>query len=283
MWRIAGAVLILGGTLLAWAVTSAWIDEKLRVDSTRRATSSRTRTLLSLLRNAVTAVLFVFGAVATLAELGVNVAPLLAGAGVIGLAIGFGAQKLVQDIINGVFIQLENAINEGDVVTVAGMTGSVETLTIRSVGIRDVSGVFHLIPFSAVDTVSNFMRGFAYHVETVGVAYESDLASVRAAMEDAFTAVQSSPLGSGIIGDTSQIDTMLALAKDAAETSVARTPALLTANFHVSYDDERLINLGFWSEEAAFRALAADPPFQNQYWIDFADNEPGFYRRTFVV
>ncbi|MEM0985713.1 MAG: hypothetical protein AAGJ32_05670 [Pseudomonadota bacterium] len=83
--------------------------------------------------------------------------------------------------------------------------------------------------------------------------------------------------------DASRIAAMLALAKEAAETAVTRTPALLTANFHVSLDNERVVNLGFWSEEAAFRALAANPPFQNKYWIDFADNEPGFYRRVFVA
>ena len=119
--------------------------------------------------------------------------------GVLGLAIGFGAQKLVQDIITGIFIQLENAINEGDVVTVAGLTGSVEKLTIRSVGLRDVAGTYHLIPFSSVDTVGNFMRRFAYHVEVVGVDYASDLEIVKTAMHSAFDRLKEGPLGREII------------------------------------------------------------------------------------
>ncbi len=200
LWRIGGAALILAATLTFWAILSAWIDIRLSPSDPSKAPSARSRTLLSLLRNALTIALLVFGLINALAELGINIAPLLAGAGVIGLAIGFGAQKLVQDIITGVFIQLENAINEGDVITVAGITGAVESLTIRSVGIRDLSGVYHLIPFSAVDTVSNFMRGYGYHLENLGVAYDSDLDQVRAAMFAAFDKVRNSHHGMNMIG-----------------------------------------------------------------------------------
>ena len=142
--------------------------------------------------------LVVFGGLTVLSEIGIDIAPLLAGAGVIGLAIGFGAQKLVQDIITGIFIQLENAINEGDVVTVAGVTGGVEKLTIRSVALRDLAGVYHLIPFSSVDSVSNFMRRFAFHVEVVGIAYDADIDAAEAAMRRAFDTLFAGPLGKDI-------------------------------------------------------------------------------------
>ena len=155
--------------------------------------------MLALFRNALSIALVVFGGMTALSELGLDIAPLLAGAGVIGLAIGFGAQKLVQDIITGIFIQLENAINEDDVITVAGITGTVEKLSIRSVGIRDVSGVFHLIPFSAVDTVSNASRVFSYHVEIVGVAYETDLDLAQKALETAFDRLKETEHGRSII------------------------------------------------------------------------------------
>jgi small conductance mechanosensitive channel len=199
VWRVLSVLLILLTLAVAWAVLTAWIDRKLAVDVPGAAVSARSRTLLALFRNAVTIALVVFGGMTALSELGVDIAPLLAGAGVIGLAVGFGAQKLVQDIITGVFIQLENAINEGDVVTVAGITGGVERLTIRSVGIRDLSGVYHLIPFSAVDTVGNYMRLFGYHVEVVGVAYDTDLAVAEKAMREAFETVNAGPLGAEII------------------------------------------------------------------------------------
>ncbi|MGB0903523.1 MAG: mechanosensitive ion channel domain-containing protein, partial [Mangrovicoccus sp.] len=195
MWRITSAIVIFGLVLVFWAATSSYIDSRLVSDLPGRNVSARTRTLLSLFRNAFTIAVIVFGGMMALSELGINIAPLLAGAGVIGLAIGFGAQKLVQDIITGVFIQLENAINEGDVITVAGLTGSVESLTIRSVGIRDLAGVYHLIPFSAVDTVSNFMRKFGCHVEVVGVAYDADLAVAREALFAAFDEVKASDHG----------------------------------------------------------------------------------------
>ncbi|MEC9314169.1 MAG: mechanosensitive ion channel domain-containing protein, partial [Pseudomonadota bacterium] len=114
------------------------------------------------------------------------IGPLLAGAGVLGLAIGFGAQKLVTDVITGVFIQMENAINAGDIVTVGGLTGTAEKLTIRSLGLRDLSGTYHIIPFSAVDTVSNYMREFAYHVGEYGVAYREDTDEVVIKLREAF-------------------------------------------------------------------------------------------------
>lgn len=199
LWRVATVVLVLAALAISWAFLTSWIDSRLSVDDPSRTVSARSRTLLALFRNAATISLVVFGGMTALSELGVDIAPLLAGAGVIGLAVGFGAQRLVQDIITGVFIQLENAINEGDVVTVAGITGAVERLTIRSVGIRDLSGVYHLIPFSAVDTVGNYMRLFAYHVEVVGVAYDSDLEVAERALHDAFDAVVAGPLGSEII------------------------------------------------------------------------------------
>ncbi|MBV2262015.1 MAG: mechanosensitive ion channel, partial [Thauera sp.] len=123
-----------------------------------------------------------------LAEVGINIAPLLAGAGVLGLAIGFGAQKLVQDVITGVFIQLERAIDVGDLVTAGGITGTVERMTIRSLGLRDMHGTYHLLPFSSVDTVSNYNRDFAFHVGEYGIGYREDsdeaIVHLRAAFDE---------------------------------------------------------------------------------------------------
>ncbi|WP_172330482.1 mechanosensitive ion channel domain-containing protein [Mangrovicoccus sp. HB161399] len=201
IWGLGTALLIVLIALAIWASISAWIDDRLTTTSPFRTVSARQRTLLSLARNAITIAVIVFAGMMALSELGINIAPLIAGAGVIGLAIGFGAQKLVQDIITGVFIQLENAINEGDVVTVAGISGAVESLTIRSVGIRDLSGTYHLVPFSAVDTVSNFMRRFSYHVEVAGISYGSDIDLARDAMFEAFENVRKGQFGAFILGD----------------------------------------------------------------------------------
>jgi small conductance mechanosensitive channel len=182
---LVGALVILGIALLLWVAVISWIEYRMNPDL-GVAPSPRVRTLLALFRNAFTVTLLVVAAMLALSELGVDIGPLLAGAGVVGLAVGFGAQKLVQDIITGAFIQFENAMNEGEVVTVAGISGVVERLTVRSVGLRDLSGVYHLIPFSSVDSVSNFMKGFSYHLAAIGVAYREDIGEVKQAMLDAF-------------------------------------------------------------------------------------------------
>ncbi|NYS23632.1 mechanosensitive ion channel [Rhodobacteraceae bacterium 2376] len=183
--RLVSAALVVVLALLVWLGLSSFIEYRLN-PAVGKVPTARERTLLALFRNAFTIALIVIAAMLTLAELGVNIAPLLAGAGVLGLAIGFGAQKLVQDIITGAFIQFENAMNEGDVVTAGGMTGVVEKLTVRSVGLRDLSGTYHLIPFSSVDMVSNFMKGFAFHVAEVGVAYRENTDEVKALMHRAY-------------------------------------------------------------------------------------------------
>jgi small-conductance mechanosensitive channel len=181
---LSAAIILLGGIAI-YIVVSSWIEYRLNPDYGTIPTA-RERTLLALLRNAITVSLIVVVAIMILAELGVNIGPLLAGAGVLGLAIGFGAQKMVQDVISGIFIQLENAMNEGDVVTAGGVSGVVERLTIRSVSIRDLNGVYHVIPFSSVDMVSNMMRNFSYHVADIGVAYRENVVDVKQAMHEAF-------------------------------------------------------------------------------------------------
>lgn len=199
--RFLSALLIVVIIFSVWAVIASIIDNRLTLSLEGRNVNARSRTLLSLFRNAFTVALFVFGAMTTLSQLGIDIAPLLAGAGVIGLAIGFGSQKLVQDIITGIFIQLDNAINEGDVVTIGGITGTVEKLTIRSAGMRDLHGTYHIVPFSSVDTVSNFMRKFGYHVAEVGVAYKERITDVKDAMQEAFERLKQTEHGPFIMGE----------------------------------------------------------------------------------
>nr|WP_043740320.1 mechanosensitive ion channel domain-containing protein [Thioalkalivibrio nitratireducens] len=194
--------LILALAALFWLVVASWIEHQLSADTGRGAPGARERTLLAIFRNAIAIALVVMVAMIVLAEIGINIGPLIAGAGVLGLAIGFGAQKLVQDIITGVFIQLENAINTGEVVQVAGVTGVTEKLTIRSIGLRDLSGTYHVIPFSSVDTVSNLTRDFGYHVGEYGVAYREDTDEVIVRLREAFEELRAHPEhGPVIIGD----------------------------------------------------------------------------------
>jgi small-conductance mechanosensitive channel len=136
--------------------------------------SARLRTLQPMLRTGLLCALVgVFGLTA-LSEIGVNIAPLLAGAGILGVAIGFGSQKLVQDFITGIFLLLENAMQVGDWVTVAGLSGSVENLSIRTMRLRAGDGSVHIIPFSSVSTVTNVNRGIGNAAVSVNIPIEED-------------------------------------------------------------------------------------------------------------
>ncbi|MQY46847.1 mechanosensitive ion channel [Rhizobiales bacterium RZME27] len=194
---IAALIILLLG-FVAYLAVSSWVEYRLNPEFGSIPTS-REKTLLSLFRNAFTIALVVLVSMLALAQIGVNIAPLLAGAGVLGLAIGFGAQKLVQDIITGVFIQLENVMNEGDVVALGSVSGVVEKLTIRSVSIRSLDGTLHLIPFSSVDTVSNLVKDFGYHVAEIRVAYREKIAEVKEAMQEAFDLLMQTEWGDQII------------------------------------------------------------------------------------
>lgn len=195
---ITAAIIVLVGVGVYLAVSS-WIEYRLNPEFGHVPTA-REKTLLALFRNAFSIILVVLVAMLALAQLGVDIAPLLAGAGVIGLAVGFGAQTLVKDIITGAFIQFENAMNTGDNVKVAGIQGTVEHLTIRSVGIRSIDGTYHLIPFSSVDSVSNATKTFSYHLAKIGVAYREDIPFVKQALRDAFERLKESEHGPTIIG-----------------------------------------------------------------------------------
>ncbi|MEQ6917978.1 mechanosensitive channel protein [Halomonas sp. SSM6] len=173
--KTASVFMILVVAAAAWLGLASLIEHKLNPETGSGVPSARAQTLLALFRNALAIALITMTVMIVLSELGVNIGPLIAGAGVLGLAIGFGSQKLVQDIITGIFIQVENAMNTGDVVTVGGVTGTAEKLSIRSVGIRDLSGTYHIVPFSSVDTVSNYMREFGNHVGQYGIAYHESI------------------------------------------------------------------------------------------------------------
>lgn len=164
-----------------WEATNAAVERYLgRTDDEGRPVerSQRARTLIPLARKALLFVLVAVVVLVGLSELGVNIGPLLAGAGVVGLAIGFGSQKLVQDVITGAFILVEDAVSVGDVVKVGEHAGVVEAISIRSVRLRDLNGNVHTIPFSAVSTVINMTKDFSYYLLDVGVAYREDTDAV---------------------------------------------------------------------------------------------------------
>lgn len=196
--------LILLVAMFLWLAVASWVEHRLNpnMEVLGRQASARERTLLAIFRNAFAIILTILTVMIVLSEIGIDIGPLLAGAGVLGLAIGFGAQRLVQDVITGVFIQLENALNVGDVVTVSGITGTVEKLTIRSAGVRDLHGTYHLVSFSQVDYISNFMRDFGYHVGEYKIAYREDIDHAIARLQEAFEELRNDPdIAPSLIGD----------------------------------------------------------------------------------
>ncbi len=198
---LASVVMMLLLSFAIWLGLSSWVDYRLNPEF-GSAPTARETTLLSLLKNAATIVLIVITMMFVLSEIGIDIAPLIASAGVLGLAIGFGAQKMVQDIITGIFIQFENAMNVGDVVTLGGITGTVERLTIRSVSLRDLEGAFHIIPFSSVDMVSNYMRDYGNFVCDMGIGYRENVEEAKQAMHDAFDVLRQDPaMDANILGD----------------------------------------------------------------------------------
>jgi small conductance mechanosensitive channel len=167
---------------LLWILVDTAIKEALTPSGARSKSlnaSTRARTMLPLVRNALFVTLVTIAGIVTAANLGINVTPLLAGAGVIGLAIGFGAQSLVTDLITGLFIIIEDTISVGDWIDVdGGHAGTVEHLSIRTVRLRDGQGAIHAIPFSQIKIVKNLSRDFAYAVFEVRMGFSADVDQV---------------------------------------------------------------------------------------------------------
>jgi moderate conductance mechanosensitive channel len=187
--RVATILLMLGAALAIWEIVDASISFYLeRRDENGKPilTSSRARTLLPLVRNALLIVISLLAGLTILSELGVNIAPLLAGAGVVGLAVGFGAQTLVKDVITGAFILFEDTVNVGDVIMVNSISGTVEGMSIRTLKIRAGDGTLHSIPFGTLTTVSNQSRDFGYYTIDVAVDYREDTDKVIAALREVF-------------------------------------------------------------------------------------------------
>ncbi len=172
---ISIALALLVGVAL-WEGVNAALDRQIsRFDRAAQATRAmRLQTLLPILRTVLFIVLAIIISLTVLSEVGVNVAPLLAGAGILGVAIGFGSQKLVQDFITGIFLLVENAMQVGDTVTAAGVTGTVEHISIRTLRLRGADGSVQIIPFSSVTTVVNLSRDFAVATIAISVSVEED-------------------------------------------------------------------------------------------------------------
>ncbi|MGY3145684.1 small-conductance mechanosensitive channel [Bradyrhizobium sp. USDA 3397] len=178
--RLISAVVTIGLAVLIaaaiWEASNALLDRQINTLSRdgHYARAARLRTFQPMLRTALLCLIATIVGLTALSEIGVNVAPLLAGAGIVGIAIGFGSQKLVQDLITGLFLLLENTVQVGDTVSVSGLSGVVENVSIRTIRLRAGDGAVHIVPFSAVTTITNASRGAGNASVSVNVAYKED-------------------------------------------------------------------------------------------------------------
>lgn len=187
--------------LIAWVLTAV-LGRALRVFRERmaerlqndREAVKRAETLTRVFRYLTVVVVSLITGMLVLAELGVSVAPILGAAGVVGLAVGFGAQSLVKDYFTGFFLLLENQIRQGDVVKLGNHAGFVEEVTLRYVQLRDYDGNVHFVPNGEITTVVNMSRGFAQAVVDVRVAYREDTDAVVAVMREVAQALRADPL-----------------------------------------------------------------------------------------
>ncbi len=144
----------------------------------------RARTLGALVQRVLTVAVVSIGVLTILRELNVDITPILTGAGIVGLAVGFGAQTLVRDIISGFFVILENQVRVGDAAVINGVNGLVEAVNLRTIVLRDGEGVVHIFPNGAVTTLANRTKDYSYAVVDVGIAYTEDSDAVIALLKE---------------------------------------------------------------------------------------------------
>jgi small conductance mechanosensitive channel len=155
--------------------------------------AKRAATVTGVVRNIVVVAACTVAGMLVLAELGIDLKPILAAAGIGGLAIGFGAQSVVKDVISGFFLLLENQVRVGDVVVIAGTGGLVEAITLRTLVLRDLAGNVHIIPHGGVDRVTNMTKDYSRYVFDVGVAYREDPDEVMRVLQEIGDELQRDP------------------------------------------------------------------------------------------
>lgn len=155
--------------------------------------AKRVNTMQVVMKYIFQIVLFVVGGIIVLGEMGIKIGPILAAAGVVGVAVGFGAQSLVKDLISGTFILLQDQIRVGDWIEAAGKEGKVESVNLKMTRLRDISGNLHFIPNGEITVVTNKTRDYSKYVYDIGVAYKEDVDQVIEIMKEIDEELRSDP------------------------------------------------------------------------------------------
>jgi small conductance mechanosensitive channel len=206
--------------LLAWVlqIVAARLIRLFRGYMARRTGEdeiSRVETLARVFRAVATIVIVLVAGSLILDALGISVAPILATAGVAGLAIGFGAQSLIKDYFAGFFLLLEDQVRQGDVIEVAGKSGVVEDVTLRHVRLRDFDGHVHFVSNGEIKVLTNRTRGFAFATMEIGVAYATDIDQALAVLKEVGAALRADPAWRGRIADELEVQGVERLADSA--------------------------------------------------------------------
>jgi moderate conductance mechanosensitive channel len=246
--RSAGRVaLILAATMAAMEVSNISISRLFgrvaqRTSNGRRA--SQVRTLAPLLSGVATTGLVIVAAMMTLSEFGVEIGPLIAGAGIVGLAVGFGAQTLVKDFLTGIFLIVEDIVSIGDIAQVAGTSGVVEEMSLRTIKLRSFDGTLHAIPYGEAQVISNLTKNFSFAVFELSIAYSSDIATALEQMQQVGEQIRSDADFASMIFDPIEIVGVDKLA-DSGVILKARIKTLPGKQWSVGREYLRRIKLAF--------------------------------------
>jgi len=262
-------VLVLVGGFIAARVLRALIGQLElvlvktgeRTGALASVTRSRVATLTGVLRTLALVTLWSVVTVICLSQLGLDVRPILAGAGIVGLAVGFGAQHLVRDVIAGFFLVLEDQVWVGDVAVVNGTGGLVEAVTFRAIVLRDLAGTVHVFPNGAVTTLANMTRGWSGYVVDVEIGYKEDPDRVIAAMRRVSDELRADPAHGPLILEPIEIFGVDAF-KDTSMVIKARLKTLPIQQWTVGREYRRRLVHAFAAEgiEVAARALQIGEP-----------------------
>jgi moderate conductance mechanosensitive channel len=229
------------------------------------ATALRIRTLMSVLWTLAVGLIWFLAFMTMLGQIGINIAPLLASAGVVGLAVGFGAQNLVKDLVSGFFLILENQIRVGDVAVINGTGGMVESISFRTIVLRDEAAVVHVFPNGSVTTLSNMTKDWSAYVINIGIAYKEDTDRVVEVMRRVAEELRADPKYGSLMLEPIDVLGVDGFA-EAAVTIKARLKTLPLQQFTVGREYRRRLKKAFEAERiempASQRILRISEPAQ---------------------
>lgn len=245
---VAMRVLVIAAVAaLAWELAIRAIEKSLyraadRAETRRRA--AQLRSIAPMARSAARATIAVFAGLMILSQFGVQVGPLLAGAGVVGVAIGFGAQTLVKDYLTGFSLIIEDIVSVGDIVQIGDHGGLVETMTLRTIRLRDFDGTLHIIPYSEAQIVHNRTKTFSYYVFDIPISYDADIDLALEIMRQTGDELRADPAYADKIIDPIEVVGVDSLA-DSAVVLKARIKTAPLQQWNVGRQYNRRIKLAF--------------------------------------